>query len=141
MNPRLLAVAVAVAALGYVVWHKHAENIEAAAVAELTDENGFVELAQPVGVKAGRVYIFAPANCPREAGRRSDALTQSLEERDVAYTRSAHIAFEAIDNPLTINRINAILAGDNAPIVFVNGRIKANPSLEEVLAEYEAAQH
>jgi hypothetical protein len=31
------------------------------------------------------------------------------------------------------------LNGDT-PIVFVNGRIKSNPTLEEVLAEYEIAQ-
>ena len=43
-------------------------------------------------------------------------------------------------DPLMLNRVNAMLAGDNAPIVFVNGRIKANPTLDEVLAEYTAAQ-
>ena len=140
MNARIGVVVAVVVALGWVVWHKHAANVEAAALAELTDENGFVELAQPVGIKPDKVFIFAPANCPREAGQRSDALTQSLADHDVAYSRSAHLSYEPMD-PLMLNRVNAMLAGDNAPIVFVNGRIKANPTLDEVLAEYTAAQH
>src|SRR5262245_5544888 len=114
MNVKLAAIAVAVAALGYLVWHQHAANVEAEAVAELTDENGFVELAQPVGTEPGKVFIFAPANCPREAGRRSDALTQSLAESDVAYTRSAHLSYHPMDQ-LMLDRVNAVLAGDNAP--------------------------
>ncbi|HET7924755.1 MAG TPA: hypothetical protein VFL30_07640 [Rhodanobacteraceae bacterium] len=139
MNAKLAAIAVAVAVFGYLIWHKHAENVEAAALADLTDENGFVALAQPVGIKPDKVFIFAPANCPREAGQRSDALTQSLVDRGVAYSRSAHLSYEPMD-PVMLGRVNAMLAGDNAPIVFVNGRIKANPALDEVLAEYEAAQ-
>jgi hypothetical protein len=35
--------------------------------------------------------------------------------------------------------MEAVLGGD-VPIVAINGRIKANPSIDEVLAEYEAAQ-
>jgi hypothetical protein len=139
MDLRLAVIAVAVIGLGALVWHRHKANVEAAALAELTDENGFIALAQPVGVKADKVFIFAPANCPREAGRRSDALTQSLADRGVAYSRSAHLSYEPTDQVM-IDRVNAVLAGDNAPIVFVNGRIKANPSLEEVIAEYESAQ-
>ena len=139
MNARIIAVVVAVAALGYLVWHKHAANVEAEALADLTDENGFIALAQPVGIDPHKVFIFAPANCPREAGQRSDALTQSLVERDIAYARSAHLAYEPMDAAM-LARVNGVIAGDNAPIVFVNGRVKANPALEEVLAEYEAAQ-
>lgn len=139
MNAKLAAVVAVVAPLGYVIWHKHAANLEAEALAQLTDENGFVELAQPVGIKPDKVFIFAPANCPREAGLRSDALTQSLADRDIAYSRSAHLSYEPMDQVM-LDRVNSIIAGDNAPIVFVNGRVKANPTLDEVLAEYTAAQ-
>ncbi|HEX5123029.1 MAG TPA: hypothetical protein VFV97_07265 [Rhodanobacteraceae bacterium] len=139
MDTRLAVVAVVVLGLGYLVWHRHTANVEAAALAELTDENGFVALAQPVGIRPDKVFIFAPANCPREAGQRSDALTQSLADRGVAYSRSAHLSYEPMDQVM-LDRVNAMLAGDNAPIVFVNGRIKANPALEEVVAEYETAQ-
>lgn len=138
MNSKLAPVAVVAAALAWLVWHKHAENVEAAALAALTDENGFVELAPPVGVKPDKVFIFAPANCPREGGRRSDALAQSLAEHDVAFRRTSEIAFEPMDTD-TLRRVNAVLHGD-VPIVAVNGRMKANPSIEEVIAEYEAAQ-
>jgi len=139
MDARLAVIGVAVLGLGYLVWHRHAANVEAAALAALTDENGFIALAQPAGITPDKVFIFAPANCPREAGRRSDALTQSLADRGVAYSRSAHLAYEPMDQVI-LDRVNAVIAGDNAPIVFVNGRIKANPTLEEVLAEYETTQ-
>ena len=138
MNAKIGVVVAAVAALGWVVWHKHAANVEAAALAELTDEYGFIELAQPDGVKREKVFIFAPANCPREDGRRSDALARSLAEHDVAYVRTSHISYVPVDAAM-VRRMEAVLGGD-VPIVAINGRIKANPSIDEVLAEYEAAQ-
>jgi hypothetical protein len=138
MNTKLAVVAAAVAALGWLVWHKHAANVEAEAVAQLTDENGFVELALPQGADPRRVFMFSPVNCPREAGRRSDAFAQSLTEHEIVFVRSSHISYTPTDAAM-VDRMNAVLSGD-APIVFVNGRMKANPSLEEVIAEYEAAQ-
>ncbi len=138
MNAKVAVVALFAGSLVYLVWHKHAANVEAAALAQLTDENGFIELAQPHGVKPDKVFIFAPANCPREGGRRSDALAQSLAEHDVAFVRTSEISYEPMDAQ-SLRRVNAVLHGD-VPIVAVNGRMKANPSIEEVLAEYEAAQ-
>jgi len=138
MNMKVAVVIASLAALGWLVLHKHAANVEAEAMAELTDENGFIALAQPHGVKPEKVFIFAPANCPREGGRRSDALARSLAEHDIAFVRTSEISYDGMDSAL-LQRVNAVLGGD-VPIVAVNGRMKANPSLEEVIAEYEAAQ-
>jgi hypothetical protein len=37
-----------------------------------------------------------------------------------------------------VRRHNAVMNGE-VPIVFVNGRVKANPSVDDVVAEYGAA--
>ena len=138
MDARLVVIGIVVFGLGYLVWHRHAANVEAAALAELTDENGFIALPQPDGADPHKVYLFSPINCPREAGRRSDALARSLAEREVALTRTSEITYVPHDS-VTLARMRAVIHGD-PPIVFVNGRMKANPSLEEVVAEYDAAQ-
>lgn len=133
-------VAVAVAVLAYAVWHTHSARVEAEAVERLTDENGFVELATPTGADPRKVWIVAAANCPKEGARRAEALAHDLAEREVAFERHASISFASESgDPTLFRRLDAILNGDT-PIVFVNGRIKANPALDEVLAEYEVAQ-
>lgn len=141
MNPKFaVAMAVVVVVLGYNLWRTHAARVEAADVARLTDENGFVELAQPNGADPRKVWIVAAVNCPKEGAQRADALARDLGERDVAFERRSGVSFSfEDDDPVLFRRINAMLGGET-PIVFVNGRIKANPALDDVLAEYRAAQ-
>ena len=140
MNLKWAAVAVVVALLGYAIWQRHAERVEAAELARLTDDNGFVELAQPSGADPRKVWIVAAANCPKEGARRADALASDLAERDVVFERRSNVSFSfEANDPVLFRRIDAMLGGET-PIVFVNARIKANPALDDVLAEYRAAQ-
>jgi hypothetical protein len=72
--------------------------------------------------------------------QRADALARDLGDRDVAFERRSGVSFSfEQDDPVLFRRINAMLGGET-PIVFVNGRIKANPALDDVIAEYRAAQ-
>jgi hypothetical protein len=126
--------------LAYLVWHEHSARVEAEALRQLSDENGFLDLATPTGADPKKVWIVAAANCPKEGARRAEALAHDLAERDIAFERHASISFAADEgDPTLFRRLDAVLNGDT-PIVFVNGRIKSNPTLEEVLAEYEIAQ-
>jgi len=101
---------------------------------------GFVPLPAFAGSSGRAVVIFAPENCPEDAGRRADALADSLGRSGVPVSRLSHVSFTMTDaDPSTVQRINAVMTG-TIPIVVVRGRAKANPSLDEVLAEYSAAR-
>ena len=139
MNVKVVSAAV-VLVLVYLVWHAHSARVEAEALGQLTDENGFLDLATPTGADPRKVWIVAAANCPKEGARRAETLAHDLSERDVVFERHASVSFAlGADDPALVRRLDSVLNGET-PIVFVNGRIKANPALDEVLAEYEVAQ-
>ncbi len=126
--------------IGYFVWHKHQGNVEAAAVAAITDEHGFMELDPPQGVSTGEVVILAAQNCPREGAQRADHLAREMAERGFHVKRTSNASFAPSptdDIDAFVRRHNAMMNGE-VPIVFVNGRVKANPSVDDVVAEYVA---
>lgn len=100
--------------------------------------NGFIPLPTLTNADPRQVVVFAPENCPQEASVRSDAMARDLITRSIPSVRSHDVTFTS-DNPEpgVQNRLNAVMNGE-LPIVFVNGKGKANPTLEEVVAEYEA---
>lgn len=101
---------------------------------------GFVPLPAFAGSSGRAVVIFAPENCPEDAGRRADALADQLGRSGVPVSRLSHVSFTMNDaDPATVQRINAVMTG-TIPIVVVRGRAKANPTLDEVMAEYSAAR-
>jgi hypothetical protein len=141
MSALKFAVFAAAAGLAYLVWHKHQAHVEAAAIAALADERGFVEFAMPEGAKNNEVLIVAAQNCPHEGAVRADDLVREMAERNVRYRRSSHVSFSMppdADVDSFSRRSNAIMNGE-VPIVFVNGRVKSNPGLDEVIAEYAEA--
>jgi hypothetical protein len=122
--------------VGVKEWNRHQLNADgrpAAAVA--VADTGFVPLPQPKIGSQGRVVVFAPDNCSREEGRKSDELVRELERQKIPHVRSSTASFEAAD-PAAFGRLSGVMNG-KAPIVFINGRGKSNPSLKEVLAEYQ----
>jgi hypothetical protein len=115
-------------------------DAQAEAGAEASRSRGFVPLPAFAGSSGRAVVIFAPENCPEDAGRRADALADSLGRSGVPVSRMSHVSFTMTDaDPSTVQRVNAVMTG-TIPIVVVRGRGKANPSLDEVLAEYSAAR-
>lgn len=122
---------------GYQWWHGRELARESAA---LTSVNGFVAMAMPGNAKRNVVQIYAPLNCPSEAAQRADALAQELTRRGIPNERGSHFSLN-VDNPTAaqraaLDRTVAVLNGE-IPAVFINGMGKANPSAEEVLAEYQ----
>jgi hypothetical protein len=138
MSTFRIAAAAAALVLGVLVWKQHAKNVEAAAIREITDEQGFIALIQPSGADPKKVWIVAAVNCPKEGAQRADQLARDLAEREMAFDRRSNVSFAPEDQQMA-DRITAVMNGDT-PIVFVNGRMKANPELEEIIAEYKAAQ-
>ena len=49
------------------------------------------------------------------------------------------MSFPAVNGEDELQRVNRVMQGE-LPIVIVHGRGKANPTLDEVLAEYRASR-
>ena len=129
---------VAVVGVAYQYWTTHQPTTGPEAV---VSANGFVALPSLAGADPRQVVVFAPQNCPKESARRSDELAQSLVQRNIPSVRSDNATFTFLSDPDPgiKARLNAVMNGE-LPIVFVNGKGKANPTLDEVIAEYGAAR-
>jgi hypothetical protein len=132
----LIALVLAVAAWQH--YKKSGRTVASDAPAKASASRGFVPLPAFPGSNGRAVVIFAPENCPEDAGRRADALADSLSRSGVPVSRLSRVSFN-VSSPDEASRINAVMNG-TIPIVVVRGRAKANPSLDEVLAEYSAAR-
>jgi len=139
MNITRTIFVLALAGLGYQYWSEHRGADEPDALAASASVNGFVPLPPMDGAGRKPVVIFAPANCPEEGGRRADSLADHLSREGIPYSRSQHASFTLENADADVaQRIKAVMNGE-LPIVLVRGKGKANPSLAEVMAEYEAA--
>ncbi len=136
MNFIKLAMLLAIAGGGWHYWQKHSLATAAAAL-EAPSEHGFVAMPLPSGMAARGVVIFAPENCPSEAAQRADALASQLAGKGIPVTRSqsANFTFDADPGRAMLDRINTVMQGE-IPIVFVNGKGRANPGVDDVLSEY-----
>ncbi|MES3023121.1 MAG: hypothetical protein V4857_16270 [Pseudomonadota bacterium] len=144
MNIVKLVLVAAICYGGYHHWQKtqrEGGGAEGGALASADQgsksRNGFVTLPPFEGAAGGKqVVIFSPPNCPEEGAQRANALADGLSRKGIQVVRShsANWNFEGGDQT-TANKVMAVMNGD-VPIVFVKGRAKANPSLDEVLAEY-----
>lgn len=132
MNLIKLLLLIAIAGGGYHYWKKHSVERDLAATAS---EGGFVSVPMPDGMSPHGVVVFAPENCPSDAAQRAYALVSDLGGRGVPVSRADAASFDNLPDAATAERVRTVMGGQ-VPIVFVNGKAKANPSLEEVLSEY-----
>ena len=112
-------------------------------LAAMTSPDGFLPVPMPSQAKRNEILIFAPENCPREGAQRAEALHQGLTELGLRNVRTSRYASQALEPSAearaAYERLNAVMTGE-VPIVLVNGMGKANPTLEEVVAEYRRTQ-
>ena len=95
----------------------------------------FVEVPLPDGVSAHGVVIFAPENCPSDAAQRARRLASHLSGERIPYRETSSADFSTISSQDEADRVMRVMNGP-VPVVYVNGRAKANPAPEEVVAEY-----
>ena len=122
------------------VWHSHRVHVERKAIEAITDERGFMEFSPPSGTKTNVVVILAAQNCPHDGAVRADRMAREMAERRCVI-RTSNASFQpSADDDIDqfVKRHNDVMNGD-VPIVFVNGRVKSNPDVDDVLAEYEEA--
>lgn len=136
---RLLIV---VAVLGFGV-HWWNERSERQAIESVRDEYGFLPVPMPSGAARNTVLIFTPLNCPREGAQRAHALSQKLTELAIPHVKTSHYAAQSFEPSeeqfAAFKRLNLVMTGE-IPITLINGMGKANPSIDEVIAEYRKSQ-
>lgn len=103
------------------------------------DHHGFVQLPDVLGFNESTVMVVAAENCPHADAQRADRLAEDLRDRGIPVSRAHQVSFnpQHID-PIVAQRIPAVMEGA-LPIVFIHGRAKGNPSLDDVVAEYQAS--
>ena len=136
MNLIKLLLLIAILGGGYHYWKKHGAERDLAAA---TSGSGFVSIPMPDGMSAHGVVVFAPQNCPSDAAQRAYALINDLGSRGLPVSRADAASFGNLPDAATAERVMAVMNGQ-VPIVFVNGKAKSNPSLEEVVAEYRRSK-
>ena len=116
---------------------------EARAMQALMSPNGFLPVPMPEGAEANTVLIFAPINCPKEGAQRARALAESLTARGIANVKTDHYGSRSFvpseEEFAKAKRLNVVMTGE-LPIALINGMGKANPSIEELVAEYRRTQ-
>lgn len=103
---------------------------------EEKSEYGFVKLPRLKNIKSDSVIIFAPKNCTKEAARRADQLADDLKQHKISVLRSNRASFENFDISMQ-SKVDGVMRGQ-VPIVIIDNWGKANPTLEEVVSEYNS---
>ena len=129
--PRLL-VLVALAAGAYHLWTARAARH---ALEGATNARGFVSVPMPDGMATRGVVVFAPKDCPSEVAQRAQSLVSDLGGRGIPVRLESAASFSDLPDTATQQRVRAVMQGED-PVVFVNGRAKGNPTLQDVVAEY-----
>lgn len=124
---------------GVQVWHHHQRAVVERDLASVADSNGFVPVVTAAGSAHNVAIVLAALNCPSAQAQRADALSAELTRLGLANQRANNYfaSINSRDQMPLLNRTNEVLGGE-IPIVIINGRAKANPSAEEVQAEYSA---
>jgi hypothetical protein len=97
--------------------------------------NGFTFIPMPDGMPPRGIVIFAPQNCPSDAAQRARKLADYLSTHHLAYANSSSANYSNLSSQAEVNQVTAVMNG-KIPIVYVNGKAKANPTPEEVVAEF-----
>lgn len=136
---KLLIVLAAVVLL-YQYWNKHHQRNDVGngvGVSAVESRNGFVALPPVIGASTSSVLVIAAENCPEEAAQRADRLAEQLGRERIPVSRLHRTEFDIPGGDAVVaQRLLSIMNGE-LPIVFVNGRAKSNPTLEEVIDEYK----
>ena len=118
------------------VYHFVQKGRERVALSKIKpDEYGFVALSAPHNAPADKVFIVAPANCPKPAGRRADALERSLTRAGVPYVRTDRANF-SYTTPVEDALRETVMQGE-WPIVFIASHVKNSPDATDIISEYK----
>ena len=133
---------VTIAGAAYVGWNEYRHRAPpVVAEGPSMPATGFETLPPVAGHQLRTVYVVAAENCPHDDAQRADSLADSLSRQGIRVERTHNISFNFASQPdsAVLARLNAIMNGP-LPIVFVDGRASSDPSLSDVVAEYNAGR-
>jgi hypothetical protein len=126
---------------GQQMWKMHEHNAVQRSLLPNQDSNGFVPVQMSAGAPADTVVVLAPLNCPSAAAKRADAMVKQLSEMGIPNTRANNYSASITSrDQLPLLQQTSLVLGGEIPVVIINGRGKANPTLDEVAAEYRRGQ-
>jgi hypothetical protein len=134
--PKLLLI-VGLIALAHQVWtSEQRARVERNALLH-ANSNGFIDVLMPDAAPPHTVLVFAPVHCPSNDAQRADAMSKELTKMGIPNIRAANYFASSLtrDQIDLINRTYVVLGGA-VPTVMIDGKGKANPTVEEVVAEY-----
>jgi hypothetical protein len=111
----------------------HAVSAQSAAT---EDDAGWTPVPMPAGAISNRVLVFSALNCPKAAAQRALAIIDELGTQGVPCVHTDSVSFPTA-TPEEAARLTKVMNG-GAPVVFVNGKAKSCPLVEEIVAEYRA---
>jgi uncharacterized protein YceK len=108
-------------------------------VSKYGDKNGFMSVPELTNVDSSGIVIVAAENCPRIGARRAETLAQELSKKGIKFVRTNSTQFN-VSSPdsLDFKKMEALMNA-GTPIVFVKGKGKYNPTLDEVINEYKTS--
>lgn len=102
--------------------------------------SSFLVLPNHPNAPIASVVILAPEDCPEDGALRADAMAARLAKAGIPVTRSSSVGFSYKNaDQAYMQSVANVLSGD-VPVVIVRGRGKANPTADEVIAEYRAGE-
>lgn len=126
---------------GVHVWHNHERSVIERDLSAKADTYGFVPVVTPEGAPRDTAVILAALNCPSAQAKRADDLASQLTGMGIPTQRANNysVAIVSREQQEILTQTNAVLSG-TIPIVIVNGMAKANPTLDDVVAEYRRSK-
>jgi hypothetical protein len=123
------------------LWKMHERSVVERRLLPMEDTNGFVPVQTPAGTAPNAVLILAALNCPSAAAKRADTMAKQLSDMHIPNNRanSYSLAITSREQVPLLQQTSMVLSGE-IPVVIVNGRAKANPTVDEVTSEYRRSQ-
>jgi len=142
----VVIVCVSIAALtiiGKVRQHAAATGGATAAAGKSADDDklsdaGFFLLSRD-DAKNPNVVIMSPPNCPSYEAQRARELADGLRDAGIPSELKQGIEFQFHD-PDDVARVNKHMANVPNPLVLVRGWAKGSPTLQDVIAQYNAGK-
>ena len=129
--------AIAVLSGGAHAWQVHQRAALNKKLRASADSYDFVPVLRANGAPQNTAVILAALNCPSAQAKRADAMAARLSELGIPNTRANNYSVANVtrEQPTLVEQTSAVLGGA-IPVVIVNGRAKANPTVDEVVSEY-----
>ncbi len=99
---------------------------------------GFMPCPYPAGLEKRQVMIVAPMDSKSEASLKADRLELAVKREGLSVVRTQSYSFGAILNAEQAAQARAA-ANLPLPIIFIAGKVKSNPTVQEIMQEYRAS--